>query len=140
MSATLPANQSRIQKQKVMMIEQLKKNPIIQIACERLEIGRATHYRWCKEDSDYARSIDEAIMEGINLCNDLSESQILSAIQSGDINAAKFFLRANHARYKNKVEFSGTLRHSDEPMTPEQEELLKEALRMALPSNQQTND
>lgn len=127
---TLPANQSRIKKQKTMMVEQLKKNPIVQSACEKLEVGRATHYRWYKEDKDYATAIDTAIMEGIMLCNDLGESQLLSAIQSGDINATKFFLRANHPRYKNKIEIEGNLNVIEE-LNPEQKALVQKALLLA---------
>lgn len=129
--------QSRIKKQKELMLEQLRKNPIIQIACEKAGVARATHYRWCKEDSEYLKESELAAIEGIALINDYTESTLLSAIQAGDINAAKFWLRANHGRYKTKVEFSGVIAHTDTPMSPEQEELLKEALRLALPTTQQ---
>jgi hypothetical protein len=122
----LTAPQLRIKKQKDMLIEFLKKNPVVQAACEKLEIGRATHYRWCKEDAEYAKQVDEAIVEGITLCNDYAESQLLSAIQSGDTNATKFFLRANHPRYKNKIEIT---EKRDEPLTPEQKELAETILK-----------
>ncbi len=123
---TLPANQARIKKQKELMLEQLKKNPIVQVACEKTQVPRATHYRWCKEDKEYAQRVELAVIEGIALCNDYTESTLLSAIQSGDIGAAKFWLRSNHPRYRNKIEVTGNFTTTE--LTPEQQALIEKAL------------
>ncbi len=39
----------------------LKKTPIVQVACERSSVGRATYYRWKKDDADFAKQADEAL-------------------------------------------------------------------------------
>lgn len=134
------STKSRIKKQKEFMLEHLRKNPIVQIACEKAQVARPTHYRWCKEDKEYFKQSELAIIEGIALINDYTESTLLSAIQAGDINAAKFWLRSNHPRYKNKIEVHGALAvHTDE-LTPEQEALVRDALLLALPTNNQSDD
>ncbi len=125
-----PAIAARQTQEKTLLLEQLKKTPIIQIACEKLGIGRASFYRWKKEDPDFARRADEALQEGILLMNDMAESQLLSKIRDGELPAIMFWLRSRHQAYGSKVELKTTLerRHV---LTPEQEALIKRALQFA---------
>jgi ACT domain-containing protein len=60
-------------KTRELFLEQLRKNPIVQIACEKVGIGRATFYRWKKKSKTFARAVDEAIIEGRQIVNDLAE-------------------------------------------------------------------
>ena len=135
MTKKLSIAQTRIQKQKEQMIEQLKKNPIIQIACEKLEIGRATHYRWSTEDAEYAKSVDLAVQEGVIFFAEFSESKLHNAVRNDQPWAIAMSLKALHPRYKNKLEISGSIQHNTRELTPEDEALLKESLRLALPTN-----
>ncbi|MBT9150442.1 MAG: hypothetical protein DDT40_00614 [candidate division WS2 bacterium] len=121
----------KTQKEKESLIEQLKKTPIIQLACERTGISRATYYRWRKEDQQFAKNADEALIEGILLVNDMAESQLMSAIREKNMTAIIYWLRHHHPSYTNRVEISGRLTHSDEELTPEQMALVKTALRLA---------
>lgn len=116
---------------KTLLIEQLKKTPIVQIACEKVGIGRATYYRWKKEDEDFAKLADEAILEGNLLVNDLAESQLISAIKNNNLGAIVFWLKHHHSNYATKVEISGSLKHQNEILTPEQEALVQKALELA---------
>jgi len=118
-------------KEKELLIEQLKKTPIIQVACERTSISRASYYRWRKEDQQFARRADESLLEGILLVNDVAESQLMSAIREKNLTAIIYWLRHHHPSYANKVEISGRLTHADEELTPEQTALVKAALRLA---------
>ena len=86
---------------KKLVIEQLKKNPLVQIACEKVGVVRATYYRWRKEDSEFASLTDAALLEGRSLVNDLAESQLMSAIKDKNISAIIFWLRNNHPTYAN---------------------------------------
>ena len=52
-------------KTKEIIVEQLKKTPIVQIACEKASIARATFYRWRKTDKDFAQKVDKALSEGM---------------------------------------------------------------------------
>ena len=42
--------EKRQSKNKEQLLEILKKTPIVQIACEKAGVGRATYYRWRKDD------------------------------------------------------------------------------------------
>lgn len=109
---------------------ELKKVPIIQIACEKTGVSRNSVYRWRKEDSEFKQKMDVALMEGVDLVNDMSESQLLTMIKEKNYSAISFWLRHRNANYKNKVEVSGALDTVNE-LSPEQEELVKQALTLA---------
>jgi len=123
--------QKRMDKNKELLIEQLKKTPIVQIACEKTGVGRATFYRWKKEDEEFARQADEAIVEGNELVNDMAESQLMAAIRDGNLGGIIFWLKHHHPRYATKVEVTARLKHDDENLTPEQEALVTKALKLA---------
>lgn len=112
------------------LLEQLKKTPIIQIACEKLGISRWTFYRWKKEDPQFAKKVDEAILEGCLLVNDLAESQLISAIKDRNMHAVMAWLKHHHPSYKTRVEIEGTVNTIRE-LTPEQEELFRKAIELA---------
>ena len=124
-------------KNKQLLIEQLKKTPIIQIACEKINIGRATFYRWKKDDENFSTQVDEALLDGNELVNDMAESQLMSAIKDKNLTAIIFWLKNHHQSYATKIEVTAKLKHDDEQLTPEQEALVMKALKLAsvLPEN-----
>lgn len=122
--------QKRVDKNQELLLEQLKKTPIVQVACEKVGVGRATYYRWRKENEEFAKIADEAITEGTNLVNDMAESQLMSAIRDKNLTAIIFWLKHHHTRYATKVEITGHLKH-EEQLTPEQEALVMKALKLA---------
>lgn len=126
-------------KNKELLIEQLKKTPIIQISCEKVGIGRATFYRWKQEDQDFATRADEALAEGSSLVNDVAESQLMSAIRDKNLTAIIFWLKHHHSTYATKVEVTARLKTDNEVLTPEQEALVTKALKLAslIPSIQE---
>jgi ACT domain-containing protein len=129
--------QKRIDSNKELLIEQLKKTPIVQVACEKVGVGRATYYRWRKEDEEFAKLADEAISEGNFLVNDMAESQLMSAIRDKNLTAIIFWLKHHHASYATRVEVTARLKQDDEQLTPDQEALVMRALKLAsvLPSS-----
>ena len=118
-------------KNKELLIEQLKKTPIVQVSCEKVGIGRATFYRWKQEDQDFATRAEEALTEGSSLVNDVAESQLMSAIRDKNLTAIIFWLKHHHTAYATKVEVTARLRADNEVLTPEQEALVARALRLA---------
>jgi len=120
----------RQQKEKELLIEQFKKTPIIQLACEKTGIGRATYYRWRREDSEFAVACDEALQESVGLMNDMAESQLLSAIKEKNMTAIIFWLKHRHKGYSTRVELSGTIKNELEILTQEQEKLLEKVINL----------
>lgn len=92
----------RMEYTKKKLLEQLKKVPIVQVACERVDISRSTYYRWRSDDSSFAKAADEAIKDGVLLINDLAENQLLMMIRSFNITAIIFWLKNHHKSYKEK--------------------------------------
>lgn len=123
------AIEKRQTKDKEIVLEQFKKTPIIQVACEKTGIGRATYYRWRKEDPEFTKMADEALSEGSLFVNDMAESQLFQAIRNQNLGAIIFWLKNHHPAYANKVEITGRLMH-DYQLTPEQEALITKALKM----------
>ncbi|MFA6458258.1 MAG: phBC6A51 family helix-turn-helix protein [Patescibacteria group bacterium] len=116
----------RQQKQKELLIEQLKKMPIIQVACEKISVGRATYYRWMKEDADFKEQASEAIEIGVKLMNDFAESQLITAIKNSNLPAITFWLRHRHKAYTQRVEV--TTKKEDLELNDEQQKAVEQAL------------
>lgn len=114
-----------------LFIEQLRKVPIVQVACEKVDVSRNTVYRWRKEDPEFAKQMDEALADGEAVINDMSESQLLTKIKNGEWPPIAFWLRKRHPKFKDRLEISGSLQGPQEELSPEQEAVVKEALRLA---------
>lgn len=123
----------RIAKDKQAVIEQLKKIPIVQIACERADVGRSTYYRWCKDDEDFAVASSEALSAGKAMINDMAESGLIGGIKDQSLPAIRFWLNHNHPDYTTKVELTQKTRQ--EALTPEQIEKLSQAVKLFLPAS-----
>ncbi len=112
------------------LFEELKKVPIIQVACEKTGLSRNTVYRWRKEDPKFSTKMDEALAEGVELVNDMSESQLLTLIKEKNYSAISFWLRHRNNNYKEKIELSGSVNTIQE-LSPEQQALVRKALKLA---------
>jgi len=127
-------------KDKQLLLDRLKETPIIEFACKKIGIGRATYYRW-REDKEFAKSANEAIAEGEAFITDMSESQLISMIRDRNFQAIQLWLRHHHAKYSQKIEITANISQQDE-LTPEQEAVVREALRLAslLPEEESNNN
>lgn len=115
---------------KELVLEQLKKTPIVQIMCEKIGISRVSFYNWKKKDKEFAKQVDEAQLDGRSLVNDLAESQLINAVKDRNINAIVAWLKHNHPNYKTRVEIEGRLNVIEE-LSPEQQKLVQKALILA---------
>jgi hypothetical protein len=93
----------RQQEQKKQIVDQLRKIPIIQVACEKNGVARATYYRWVDEDKTFASETEEAIREGTAFINDMAESQLITLIKDQNYPAISFWLRNRHKAYADKL-------------------------------------
>jgi ACT domain-containing protein len=122
--------QLRIGRNKELIIEKLKSLPIVQIACEKIGISRATYYRWRELDTEFADAANKAIQEGRLFINDMAESQLLQAIKDQNMTAIIFWLKHNHVAYTTRVEIT----HPNEDvnkLTPQEETKINQALYLA---------
>ena len=110
-------------------LEQLRRVPIVQVACEKCGISRNSVYRWKNTDKEFFKAMEEAIAEGEALVNDMGESQLLSLIREKNWPAISFWLRHRNPKFRDKVEI--TTRTEDVELTPEQESIVRRALGLA---------
>jgi predicted DNA binding protein len=120
---------------------ELKKVPIVQVACEKTGISRNSVYRWKREDKNFSKTMDEALIEGEDLVNDMSESQLLTLIKEKNFSAIRFWLNHRNPRFKEKVEVTSKFEDSEE-LTPSQTAVVRRALQLAeiLPLNKNNYD
>lgn len=130
-------NQTIIERQareKSTLLEQLKKIPIVQIACEKANVGRTTYYRWRKEDAKFKEAADTALLDGSTLVNDMAESQLLAAIRDRNMTAIIFWLKHHHSAYTTRIQLALEGKQNDE-LTQEQKEIVRKALALAALTN-----
>lgn len=119
----------RQQKDKEAVIENLKRMPIIEIACNKSGVSRATFYRWKEQDSAFSQAVDKAQVEGEALIRDVAVSKIIKGINDDNLTAAMYWLNHRDPRFSNKVEISTTTK-PQEALSKEQEEVVKKALAL----------
>jgi hypothetical protein len=134
-SKTIQKRQSKNMK---LLLENLRKVPIIQIACEKSGISRATYYRWRAYNTVFAKQADKAINESVELINDMAEAKLIGSIKEGNMGAIVYWLKHRHKAYSNRIEVMGTLERSDGEISEEYKELIDKALRIALPRGKET--
>ena len=127
-------------KTKEKLIEDLKKIPIVQMACERTGIARATFYRWRKEDRMFAKAADDALEEGALFINDMAESKLIVAIKDANLGAITYWLKHHHAAYTNKLEIIAQKGYAEEKLTPHEQKVVEQALLLAKGSAKQNEE
>ena len=118
-------------KMKELFLEQVRKIPIILLACDKLRIGRTTVYSWKAKDKDFKKKLEDALSEGEENINEMSEVQLVSMIKEKNWQAVSFWLRHRHPKFKDKIEIDTTIRTQNNELTPEQDEAVKRALKFA---------
>lgn len=119
------------------LVEQLKLTPIVQIACKKVGVGRATYYRWRKADQKFSEAVDIALKEGADIVTDLAESKLITAIKDGSMTGIMFWLKNHHRQYSNKIET--TVSNSVE-LTEEQKSLIENSLAMFFDAHNNKED
>jgi hypothetical protein len=108
--------------------EELKKVPIVQVACEKTGVSRNSVYRWKKEDKSFSKKMDQAMSDGVAFVNDMSESQLLTMIKEKNWSAISFWLKHRNDNYKEKIEITNN--QDSENLSPEQKRIVRNALRL----------
>lgn len=117
-------------KEKEVLLEQLRKTPIVQVACNHAGVARSTYYRWFNEDKDFKQKAEEALSEGVKLINDLAESKLIANINEQNMTAIIFWLKSHsRAKYGDKLEVSA--KSESEPLTEEQKVMIEKALSLS---------
>lgn len=117
--------QSQTKEQKERLLVELAKAPIVQVACQRVGIGRATYYSWRESDAQFRKLADKAVTEGSLVINDLAESKLIGNIQDGNNTAIIFWLKNHHGEYNEKILHRHEHLHAMEITTDEQQKIVR---------------
>ena len=88
-------------KDKKTLLEFLSESGIVQLACSKAGVPRATYYRWREEDELFRKAAQKAIETGDEVINDMAVSMHVKNIQAGNQKATEFQLRNRHPGYSN---------------------------------------
>lgn len=128
------AVKERIVKEKSLVIEQLRKTPVVQVVCERVGISRATYYRWLAKDKRFAQGVSASLSEGTELINDMAVSALISSISEKNLGAVKFWLVNKSKDFSPKLEINTNQTRADAKLlTKEQQDLIKKAVDLSAP-------
>lgn len=84
------SNKTQSDTKKKAMIKALESSlGVVTTACKQVGIGRDTHYRWVREDDDYAAAVQDLS----NVTLDFAESKLHEQIMEGNTAAIIFFLK-----------------------------------------------
>ena len=108
----------------------LKEMPIVQVACKKCGVSRATYYRWRQDDRMFLRQSNDALAQGIDFINDMSESQLITMIKEKRMPAIAMWLKHNNVRYGGKHQ-SLSRAPTEEDLTSEEESVIAQAIALA---------
>lgn len=93
--------EDRITDNKEKLLSELEVYPVIDAACARSHIARATYYRWCEDDPSFAQTAKDAIAKGVAHINDNAESKVIRMIEEDNLSAIKYWLSHRHSEFRN---------------------------------------
>lgn len=111
---------------KKVFLEELSKTPVVSAVCNKLNISRDTIYRWQKKDFEFKYRYEEVYKHGTNNVNDLAKSKMISKINDGDFQAAKFWLESRDPEFaKPRTYFLKQLEAKEEKIDKITVEIIK---------------
>lgn len=81
-------------------LEELRRVPVVRVACKNSGISHNSVYRWYNEDPEFKKDMDQALSEGEDMINDLAESKLLTLINDTHFSAIRFWLTSRHSAYR----------------------------------------
>ena len=109
-------------------MQKLKEVPVIQYACDELNISRNTFYRWRKSDAKFRKAAEEAMTEGEAYINDMTETQLISLIQKGEWRALSLWIHTRNPKFRTKIDINADVQNINLEYSPEEREQLEQAI------------
>lgn len=87
---------------KIKILETLKTTPLVNVACAKAGIARASYYRWVNDDLEFKKRVQRAMKSGNRNINDMAYGMLIQKIKQGSMNAIIFYLSRRHPLFKKK--------------------------------------
>lgn len=91
-------------------LELIEQNPIVQIACNKLNVGRSTIYHWLEKDKRFMGAYKKAQKIGNGKICDVGESKLIQNVDRGDQRAIEFLLKHKSSDYRDSEDTLSTLK------------------------------
>jgi hypothetical protein len=91
------------------LLSELEKNGLVNFACKKAGVSRATYYRWREKNDRFRADSDAAISHGRESTSDLAEAVLIQLMKDKNLAAVKHWLSHNSLRYKPVRESRGTM-------------------------------
>lgn len=85
---------------KAKFLKELEEYPLVELACRKVGISRATFYRWREQDYDFKVEVQQAEERSRSKVNDLAESKLLENVKNNDYRSIVYWLAHNNRRYR----------------------------------------
>jgi molybdenum-dependent DNA-binding transcriptional regulator ModE len=85
---------------KAKLLRELEEHPLVERACKKAGISKATYYRWLNKDTLFRRDVEGAQEKGRAKFNDFAESKLLENVNANIHQAIVYWLRHNSKRYR----------------------------------------
>ena len=72
-------------------LEELRKVPIIEKACDKVGISRMTYYRWSGSNPSFKKEVGLAMSMGVDRIDDVSNAKLLQLINEGDFRSIAYW-------------------------------------------------
>ena len=129
----------RQEREKETLLAALRELPVVQIAIKKAGISRPTYYRWRQEDREFRRQTMDAMGQGVEFINDMSETQVVTLIKEKKLPAIALWLKHHHPTYGARVKSYTSISETDD-LTPEEMGVVTKALAMASGGRVRTKD
>lgn len=108
------------------LLRELEVTPIVDRACKKVGIARATFYRWCESDRSFYYLSELSRGKGRDKLNDYVESKLLENVKNGQQAAIQFWLSNNSKNYRStNISWQKRLKHLETEEARKHEEIMK---------------
>jgi len=88
-----------LDRDKPKLLAELRKMPVVQVACQRANIPRSTYYRWLEADSIFAEDAKQALNFSTGIVNDMAVSKAIEGIKDGIPIYVIYWLNNRHSDF-----------------------------------------
>jgi hypothetical protein len=96
------------------LLSELEKSGNVYLSCLKINVNKATYYRWKKDDKDFRKKSTQAEKLGRESNCDIAEHALMLNVKDRKLDAIKYVLSHNSPRYKGKQTSNVVILHKKE--------------------------
>lgn len=103
------------------LLDEIQKSGNVYLSCLKVNIGKATYYRWIKDDKNFKKAAKQAEKIGRENNCDIAEHALMLNVKDKKMDAIKYQLSHNSPIYKAKQTSNVIILHrkEEQPIVPQ---------------------